>query len=521
MTKPMLIVATVLLLALALAPAAGASVYWTNAGATIGRANGDGTGVNQAFIGAQGCGLAVDAAHVYWTNFDLGTIGRANRDGSGVDQNFIAVVNPSCGLAVDGAHIYFGKLDAAESGNSGSIGRANLDGTGVNQNFITLTDVPVAVAVDPAHVYWANDGNAAAIGRANIDGSAADQNFIPVRLPSGVAVDGAHIYWTSISEGAIGRANLDGTGVNQSFIDAGFFPNAVAVDSAHIYWTNLNPIFQEPADDAIGRANLDGTGRNPSLITGAADPVGLAIDVEQPARLSVDDVAAAEGDAGQTAFRFAVSLDRPESAPVTVDATTGDGTASAANDYRATGGTVTFAPGETAKQVAVQVNGDATVESNETFNLELANAAGNATIADTQGVGTIVNDDHAATAPPATAPPATAPPATIAGGDRKPAPRKFALGTVRLNRKTGTARLAVTVPGPGKLAISTGSAKVGRAATRLIKAAGTVQLPIKASGKQQRTLARTGKVTVRASVTYTPSGGKPTTRSRNVRLEKR
>ena len=46
---PVLIAATVLLLVLVLAPAAGASVYWTNT-STIARAGGDGTGVNQAFI---------------------------------------------------------------------------------------------------------------------------------------------------------------------------------------------------------------------------------------------------------------------------------------------------------------------------------------------------------------------------------------------------------------------------------------------------------------------------------------
>ncbi len=46
--------------------------------------------------------------------------------------------------------------------------------------------------------------------------------------------------------------------------------------------------------------------------------------------------------------------------------------------------------------MTVQVNGDTTVEPNETFNVNLSNATGNATIADNQGVGTIVNDDAAA-----------------------------------------------------------------------------------------------------------------------------
>jgi hypothetical protein len=47
-----------------------------------------------------------------------------------------------------------------------------------------------------------------------------------------------------------------------------------------------------------------------------------------------------------------------------------------------------------------------------------------------------------------------------------------------------------------------------------------VRLLVKASGREQRKLARTGRVTVKVSVSYTPSGGKPSTRSTNVRLEK-
>ncbi len=78
---------------------------------------------------------------------------------------------------------------------------------------------------------------------------------------------------------------------------------------------------------------------------------------------------------------------------MTVDFATADGTATQPGDYASNTGTVTFAPGETSKTVTVQVNGDTAVEPNETFFVNLSNATGNATIADNQGVGTIVNDD--------------------------------------------------------------------------------------------------------------------------------
>jgi hypothetical protein len=116
--------------------------------------------------------------------------------------------------------------------------------------------------------------------------------------------------------------------------------------------------------------------------------------IEQPARISIADVSLREGNSGQTAFRLTVSLDRAPSATVTVAYSTANGTATAPCDFVAAAGKVTFAPGETAKTVTVQVNGDTTKEANETFTVNLANASGNATIADGHALGTIVNDDR-------------------------------------------------------------------------------------------------------------------------------
>ena len=47
-----------------------------------------------------------------------------------------------------------------------------------------------------------------------------------------------------------------------------------------------------------------------------------------------------------------------------------------------------------------------------------------------------------------------------------------------------------------------------------------MQLLIKAAGKKLRKLNETGKVTVKPRVTYTPTGGDPSTRSRTVKLVK-
>ena len=71
---------------------------------------------------------------------------------------------------------------------------------------------------------------------------------------------------------------------------------------------------------------------------------------------------------------------------------TADGSASAGSDYQTNSGTVTFNPGDTSKPATITINGDTSLESNETFFVNLSNAI-NASILDPQGVGTILEDD--------------------------------------------------------------------------------------------------------------------------------
>jgi sugar lactone lactonase YvrE len=173
---------------------------------------------------AFGCLAAQADAFVYWSiDGNFFAIGRANLDGSGVDQRFITGVNDPGGVAVDAQHVYWTNT------GSGTIGRANLDGSGVDQRFIT--GAQVGVAVDSQHVYWTNSSSDA-IGRANLDGSGVDQSFITgASDPMSVAVDGQHVYWANAGSGAIGRPNLDGSGANQRFIaPANVSPVGVAVD---------------------------------------------------------------------------------------------------------------------------------------------------------------------------------------------------------------------------------------------------------------------------------------------------
>lgn len=127
--------------------------------------------------------------------------------------------------------------------------------------------------------------------------------------------------------------------------------------------------------------------------SGATDGVTGNDDGTLPT-LSIADLSVAEGNGDHAHFMFVVTLDKAATGPVTVAYSTADGTATAGSDYAATGGTLTFAAGETSKTVHVDISGDTVFEGNETFAVTLSNASG-ATLADATAVGTIVNDDSA------------------------------------------------------------------------------------------------------------------------------
>jgi virginiamycin B lyase len=74
----------------------GTYVYWAKHSGIVGRANLEGSDAQEDFISGARIpsgndlvlGVAVDGTNVYWSNFYSCTIGRANLDGSGINQRF-------------------------------------------------------------------------------------------------------------------------------------------------------------------------------------------------------------------------------------------------------------------------------------------------------------------------------------------------------------------------------------------------------------------------------------------------
>ena len=116
------------------------------------------------------------------------------------------------------------------------------------------------------------------------------------------------------------------------------------------------------------------------------------------ASLAIDSPRVAEGDSGSAMLTFTVTLSPASGQQVTVAwADAGTGTAASGTDYATLdGGTLTFAPGDTSRTIAVTVTGDRVDEPDETVVLTLSNAV-NATFAGgvstLTGTGTITDDD--------------------------------------------------------------------------------------------------------------------------------
>jgi len=143
-------------------------------------------------------------------------------------------------------------------------------------------------------------------------------------------------------------------------------------------------------DDEVFVVNLIAT-VNATIGTKGQGSCTIANDDLAPT-ISINDISITEGNAGTTNAIFTIKLSNSSENTITVSYATANDTAVAPDDYLATSGTLTYAPGQTSKTVWVVIKGDTATEANEILNMVLSNAA-NATIADNTGQCTILNDD--------------------------------------------------------------------------------------------------------------------------------
>jgi len=128
---------------------------------------------------------------------------------------------------------------------------------------------------------------------------------------------------------------------------------------------------------------------NLGIVTRSQSTLTILDDDPTPT-LTINDVSGIEGKFGNALF-FEVTLSAASGRPVTVGYATVANSASE-NDFVPLQGTLNFFPGQTINNVVVPIFSDQLSESDETFTVNLSNP-NNATIADGQSIGTIIDDD--------------------------------------------------------------------------------------------------------------------------------
>ena len=168
-------------------------------------------------------------------------------------------------------------------------------------------------------------------------------------------------------------------------------------DNSHV--AILDSVTTNP-DTGVATANVKTRSPGIAQITASATDSATTVSSSQSTlsvmgpSLSINDVSQNEGDAGTTKFTFTIALSTPAPVPVTFDIATQDNTATTANNDYVGRSLIaqTIAAGSQTYTFDVTVNGDVDLEPTETFFVNVTNVSG-ASIADAQGLGTIVTDD--------------------------------------------------------------------------------------------------------------------------------
>jgi len=213
--------------------------------------------------------------------------------------------------------------------------------------------------------------------------------------------------WNTGLQAELKLRNLDTTAVNNWTLEFDFSSRITSIWNAsikshvgnHYVITGASWNANLPGSGAVDFgfvASKNSTYAAPTnlIINGGAIGGGGGGTTPQLPTISAGDVTIVEGNHGVTNAVFTVNLSSASTSTVTVAYATAAGTATAGSDFTAKNSVLTFAAGQTSKTVSVVVAGDAMVELDENFYLDLANAT-NATITKPRATATITNDDVA------------------------------------------------------------------------------------------------------------------------------
>ncbi len=424
------------------------------------------SGTNTALDGAADVVVSPDSANVYVAAPFSDAISRFGR-------------NPTTGTFTGFQDCLTGDTNVSNTGSCAQLGGAAASGTGHRLNTLG------ALAASP-------DGKTI-VGAAA--GASAVTDF--ARGPGGVLNVGSCISSKTTTAGCSGTFANTNDGVGRALFNA----NSVAISP-----NNENVYVGAGSSDAvsvIGRNTTTGAIEGfEGCRTSATNTVGCTVDPGSGATSHLKGVAS-----------VAVS---PDNSSVYAGSSIGD--ALTINERRAANGAFFFARCISSNSNLAHC-GQVSPSAANGVNTPLGDTQAVVPSADGKDVYVVAVSDVISqfeiegTRPPVT-PPGEQPPGGQPPGGAAPA-NDITIGRAAKNKKKGTAKLTVSVPGPGEVALD-GNGVAARSATAA--GAGDLTLKLKTDGNKRKKLSRKGQIKVTPEVTFTPIGGAANTESTQVKL---
>ncbi|MFY9621540.1 MAG: choice-of-anchor Q domain-containing protein [Pyrinomonadaceae bacterium] len=303
--------------------------------------------------------------------------------GSAFGAAFVATVSSSFAEPVAGGVITF---SAPTSGASGTFPGSVTSTTAIANGS--------AVATSPAFTanLIAGSYNVTAGGKGMT--TPASFSLTNLKAASSTSVSssvnpsefGENVTFTATVNSAVGATPTGTVQFKDGVIDLGSPVTCVASGSTCTAQFSISTL-------SVGDHNISATYSGDGNLDGSSGSLSSPQVVKPVPTLSINDVSVTEGNSGTANLTFTVTLSAASNLTVSAGYASANGTATTADsDYQSTSGTVTFNPGDLTKTVTILVNGDQKTEPDETVFIVLSNPV-NATFSDSQGTGTILNDD--------------------------------------------------------------------------------------------------------------------------------
>jgi hypothetical protein len=315
-----------------------------------------------------GRGIAVDSAgnayvtgETFSTDFPTTPGSFDTTDPPGSDT-FITKLNASGMVLVYSTYLGGNSDDSGRGIAVDSAGNAYVTGFTGSSDFPTTTDAFQTAGVSDAFV--------TKIGDYVIAGRVTDS--------SGAGIAGVIV---TLSGASVATTQTDSSG-NFNFLDTVAFHNYTVTP------------FKQGFTFSPSSVDINVLNTNQQLIfigtTTGATPTPTPTPAQTRVHFEFDQYIAAEDCGG---LSVAVVRSGDTTGALTVDFATSDGTANQKGDYGNTLGTLSFNPGETSKTVNLLITEDAFVEGDETFNVNLFNLSGPATLEEPSRASITIADD--------------------------------------------------------------------------------------------------------------------------------